>query len=57
MLILQIMLRVREFKVLSGVDRDTSPTAAGDGSEGMWVSTGQSALCEGLGSLSAETRL
>lgn len=57
MLILQIMLRVRELNVLSGVDRETSPTAAGVGSEGMWVSTGQNALCEGLGSLSAETRL
>lgn len=39
----------REFSVLSGVDRDKSPTAAEVESEGMWVSTGQNGLCEWLG--------
>lgn len=45
---------IREFNVLSG---GKSPTAAEAESEGMWVSTGQNALCEELGSLLAEKRL
>lgn len=48
------MIILREFYVSSGVDRDKGPTAAEVESEGMWVSTGQNAFCEGPGSLLAE---
>lgn len=51
------MIIIREFNVSSGVDRDKSPTAAKVESEGMWVSTGLNAFCEGSGSLLAEMRL